>query len=259
MNILFIIVPFLIYNIENINDILNVLKLYYSEKSIFIGCSLLINIIVYWCLGLFYLMIDNISINKYNIFTKYKIQNNKYPLNNNNYLLYDTIKLVLFNQIIINPIIIYIIYINNIGILDRPLPSTYYIFYDLFKSLLIVEFVFYYIHRLLHTKYLYKHIHYIHHIYNTPIAIGAIYAHPVEYIFGNILPVILGPLILQSHVITFLLFQLFAIINTINSHSGYNIPLLFNPIDHDIHHLKYKYNFGILNILDKFHNTYYNK
>ena len=107
MNILFIIVPFLIYNIENINDILNVLKLYYSEKSIFIGCSLLINIIVYWCLGLFYLMIDNISI-KYNIFTKYKIQNNIYPLhnNNNNYLLYDTIKLVLFNQIVINPIII---------------------------------------------------------------------------------------------------------------------------------------------------------
>ena len=111
-------------------------------------------------------------------------------------------------------------------------------------------------HRILHQSFMYKYIHSIHHTYSSPVAICALYAHPLEYIFGNIIPVVLGPLLCESHFITLLLFQFMAIVNTVSVHSGYKIPFLINPTSHDIHHLKYKYNFGVINLLDKIHGTY---
>ena len=254
MNIFIIFYFFLIYNVDIINDNINLLRLSYSDKTIFIVGSTFLHFFVYWFLGLFYLIIDMYKIN---YFKKYKIQSTIYPYNKK--LLYNTIKVVLINQIIINPIIAYFVYNFNSGILDIILPSTINIIFDLIISLFIVEITFYYIHRLLHLPFLYKYIHSIHHIYSTPIAIGALYAHPLEYIFSNILPVVLGPLLCKSHFITLLLFQFMAVVNTVSVHSGYIFPFMINPSGHDIHHMKYKYNFGVIDILDKFHGTYLEK
>jgi sterol desaturase/sphingolipid hydroxylase (fatty acid hydroxylase superfamily) len=261
MNLFLFILPLIFYNIETIKNNYILLTLSYSHKTIFIWGSTLLNIIVYWSVGLFYLMIDFFRIKKF------KIQNKNYPLyttNSDSYLLnwnllYTTIKTVLFNQIIINPIIAYMIYYCtyiNINIGEKPFPSSINIIYDVFKSLLIVEFAFYYMHRILHIPFVYKHIHSIHHTYSAPIAISALYSHPIEYIFSNIIPVVLGPLLCQSHLFTFLLFQFIAIVNTVSVHSGYKIPFLINPTTHDIHHMKYKYNFGVIDILDRIHGTY---
>ena len=54
-----------------------------------------------------------IDIYKINPFIKYKIQDNIYPIYSNSNLLYKTVKLVLFNQIIINPIFALILYNLN--------------------------------------------------------------------------------------------------------------------------------------------------
>lgn len=50
------------------------------------------------------------------------------------------------------------------------------------------DFMFYWFHRALHTPYLYKKIHSIHHEYRYNITLCSEYSHIVELIFGNVGP-----------------------------------------------------------------------
>ena len=59
----------------------------------------------------------------------------------------------------------------------------------------IEDFYFYWIHRLLHHKTLYKYIHKIHHEFAAPFGMTAEYAHPVEVVFLGI-GTMLGPILL---------------------------------------------------------------
>jgi sterol desaturase/sphingolipid hydroxylase (fatty acid hydroxylase superfamily) len=63
---------------------------------------------------------------------------------------------------------------------------------------------FYFSHRLLHHPKLYPYIHKIHHEFYNTICIASEYAHPLEFVLGNLGPVSLGALILgpNIHVIT---------------------------------------------------------
>lgn len=92
--------------------------------------------------------------------------------------------------------------------------------------------------RLLHHPRLYKYIHKRHHEWTSPIAITAVYCHPVEHIFSNLLPPLLGPLILGSHTATSWLWFAIAILSTLNAHSGFHFPFFPSPEAHDFHHLK---------------------
>ena len=56
--------------------------------------------------------------------------------------------------------------------------------------------------RLGHWGPLYKSIHKIHHEWTAPIAVTAIYCHPLEHLFCNVLPLSAGMLIMSSHLLT---------------------------------------------------------
>jgi fatty acid hydroxylase domain-containing protein 2 len=135
---------------------------------------------------------------------------------------------------------------------------NYYIF-DFIIVLLIEEFLFYYIHYFFHkNRFLYNNIHKKHHLWVYPVAISAQYAHPIENILCNYLPIIIGCFITSLNFYAVLFIFFIGTFNAISVHSGYkffNFKYIRNNF-HEKHHVKYNSNYGILGILDKLNNTY---
>ncbi|KAG6432897.1 hypothetical protein SASPL_104487 [Salvia splendens] len=92
------------------------------------------------------------------------------------------------------------------GIL-RKVISTQILFYFILE-----DFVFYWGHRILHTKWLYKHVHSVHHEYATPFGLTSEYAHPAEILFLGF-ATILGP-----HLITLWLWMVLRVLETVEAH-----------------------------------------
>ena len=83
----------------------------------------------------------------------------------------------------------------------------------------------------------------------------AIYAHPLEHLFVNLLPLIAGPLLIQTHVLPMCLWIHFGQLTAMTSHCGYALPGFPTPLSHEYHHQVFMSNFGILGILDWLHGT----
>lgn len=173
--------------------------------------------------------------------------------------LWKAFKTVIFNQLILGiPLLSLYSYAKvKIGspYSSEDLPSVFRIVCELTVITVIEEIGFYYTHRLVHWGPLYKWIHKQHHEWTAPIALIAFYAHPIEYVVSNSVPVMTGPIVLKSHILTAWIWYALAVMTTAIHHSGYHLPWLPSPQFHDFHHLKFNCNYGLLGILDWFHGT----
>lgn len=92
------------------------------------------------------------------------------------------------------------------------------------------DMMFHFTHKLLHTKHkylpLYQLIHKRHHEFTHPISIAAENSHPIEFVFGNHYPAIIGSLILghRCHIWTLMLWGALRILETHEAHCGYEMP-----------------------------------
>lgn len=82
----------------------------------------------------------------------------------------------------------------------------------------IEDFYFYWIHRFLHHKSVYKYVHKIHHEHKYPFGIAAEYAHPVETFFLGI-GTLLGPLFFAKHMVTLWVWLFFRLVETVEDRS----------------------------------------
>ncbi len=90
--------------------------------------------------------------------------------------------------------------------------------------LLVEDACFYTTHRLLHTPFFYKYVHSWHHQYVSVVGPASEHAHPVEYSLGNLLPVVVGPLLFQVHLFTWFAFLIVRVVVSIDEHSGFSLP-----------------------------------
>lgn len=113
---------------------------------------------------------------------------------------------------------------------------------DLVCTALLDDFYFYWFHRFLHTKFMYKHIHSIHHQARAPKILDYLYAHLFELIFGS-LGILICVLTFNLDFTTTFIFTIFRHIHEAHIHCGYNftflpkIPFMTSTLNHDKHHL----------------------
>lgn len=99
-----------------------------------------------------------------------------------------------------------------------------------------------------------QHVHKKHHEFKSPTALAAVYAHPLEVLFANVLPLWVGPcVVMDSHLATWYLWIVVAVIGTQYNHAGYRLLPLWldhNPDFHDRHHVEFEGNYGLLYVSD---------
>ncbi|PJJ83621.1 sterol desaturase family protein [Mucilaginibacter auburnensis] len=180
------------------------------------------------------------------------------------------IRYSIYTSLIFSIVIVAVMWLsaNDYTLIYRPIDKYGYGYFVFSVLLMIVihDAYFYWTHRLLHWKPLYKHVHVVHHRSLNPTPFSAYAFHPVEALVEvGIVPVIVFTV--PYHYMALTIFSGYALIMNIMGHMGYEFfPKSFahnkaanwhnSATHHNMHHKYVKYNFGLyFNLWDKWMKT----
>lgn len=210
---------------------------HFSDFQLATVGTFIVHEIVFFLSGL-----PSVFFERTGLFNKYKIQDKKNtPASHEKCIT----RLILFH-ICVNLPIVLISYpaFRYMGMKSSlPLPHWTSILFQIIVYFILEDFVFYWGHRILHTKWLYKHVHSVHHEYATPFGLASEYAHPAEILFLGFATVI-GPALTGPHLFTMWLWVILRVLETVEAHNGYHfpwslsnfLPLYGGAEYHDYHH-----------------------
>lgn len=146
---------------------------------------------------------------------------------------------------------------HNITLVYRPLDKYGYVYY-VFSILLMIalhDTYYYWTHRLLHWKKIFKYVHITHHLSLNPTPFSAYALHPVEALLDvSIIPIIVFTIPYHASALT--IFSAYTLMMNVGGHMGYEFfPSGFashrwfkwhnTATHHNMHHRYVKYNFAI--------------
>lgn len=152
--------------------------------------------------------------------------------------------------VMFTPLRDYTLLYDNIN--DYPL---WYIGVSLALSLIIHDTYFYWMHRLLHHKKVFKYTHLVHHKSINPTPWASYSFHILEAVTEGLILLVLA-LILPMHNITVMLFTVTGLIINVYGHLGYEIApkrfrntflfeILNSSVHHNLHHSRFHGNYGL--------------
>lgn len=244
--ILFYVQPFV-----DRKEVLIYLRSFFSSDKLFYICVVLgINFLTRFVVDLFYVMLYRLDLDKYRI--------NKvwlWTVDENYYwrITYSFLHFVFINLIIFVPLtVISFDPVTSYHRIDHEkIPEWYESFIQIMCALIMYDFMFFIIHKCLHTKYLYW-IHKMHHEYNNPVIWSDAHTSIIEIVLVAVLPNIVIGLFIDMHIYTLCMLIIVSISLGISQHSGYDLP--YSPFylipfcdtyrGHNIHHSLLRVNYA---------------
>lgn len=163
------------------------------------------------------------------------------------------IMFILFNGLMFD------LYFNGYTKLHLLHSKLVYMPLDIIIAHFINSTIFYFYHRLAHTKYIYKYIHSYHHSFAEPLPFDSLIGHPIDHTCAAICQVI-PMFIYPMHIVSFLIYSSILSLSGIYDHSGLDLKYFnYSTLDHHIHHKYPNKNFGSgfpILIWDKLGGTY---
>ncbi|CAL1526453.1 unnamed protein product [Lymnaea stagnalis] len=214
----------------------------YLESPLF---PVFISVVFYFGLCLPFCLSDIFCTNQ-GWYKKYKIQPDK-EVTKAHY--YDTLTLTFWNHILfIMPAAVG----QWIWTPSTPLPDLAPTLFDFLWHQLAGLFIFdfqYFVWHMSHHKirFLYRHIHSVHHRYNSPFVWVTQYLHPWELVVVGFLTTT-NTWFFNSHPLTVWSYMIVSIVVSVEAHIGFDFPFLLHNLDltgniggspkHDMHHQK---------------------
>lgn len=152
---------------------------------------------------------------------------------------------VLRNQLVVFPITLWFFYIafggrGFHGEYLKQVPTWSDILIQGLTEFAVYETIFYVGHRALHHRSMYNRFHSFHHSTKASTGISGLYMHWVEFFLTQALPIVLGPVILDSNPILPFVGTTIGSLHSVHSHGAYEFPFIPKPGFHEAHHARLK-------------------
>eukprot|EP01114_Cavostelium_apophysatum_P001336 TRINITY_DN11136_c0_g1_i1.p1 TRINITY_DN11136_c0_g1~~TRINITY_DN11136_c0_g1_i1.p1 ORF type:complete len:289 (-),score=24.14 TRINITY_DN11136_c0_g1_i1:131-997(-) len=224
------------------------------ERLVFVFLGWLVPTFTFWSLNCFMYVVIH-----YDLFRQYRIVSRKdeqWPASELG-LIRKALTETSLGHLIVRPIAVSALFdvfkYYGMPSVFSSLPSFFEIAYQLLVCLVVTDALFYWSHRILHHRFLYKYFHKQHHEFKLVSAAGCEYASPLEQVCSNYFPSIAAPMFLGYHPIILWLWVFFREVCTIDVHCGYQFPFSpwrfvpgnrDAPKRHDFHHAHNAGNYG---------------
>ena len=194
---------------------------------------------------------------------KYKIQQK--PFEFKQFFWPSIIRIIINNIILVGLLIVAWPLMKQTGVHAQEVPVWYVIIAQLLFFVLFDDFLYYWMHRAMHSRWLLVNVHSVHHRIKNTCALDGNYFHWIEFAATASLALV-APIILGAHLYVLWIWIIIRQFEAADGHCGYDLP--YNPVKlipfyhgavyHDFHHARFKGNYaGFLSYLDGFMgNTY---